>query len=206
MPCDVGDADAYRAALAAIEADRARIDILINCAGLSEPTSVFDENLDTYRRIMNVNFFGPAAGTLAVVPGMVARRSGIVVNVSSDSVRVPVAGIPAYAASKAALSAFTESVAHEVGDRGVHVHVLYPGWVPTPMGLAGMEHGMKLPPKATRRTEEQVSRLVLERMGGREIEINAAPIAVLSTMGRAFFPKAYRRMLAAQRMPDEQTP
>jgi NAD(P)-dependent dehydrogenase (short-subunit alcohol dehydrogenase family) len=202
VPCDVGDADAYRAALSAIEADRGRIDILINCAGLSEPASAFDESLDGYRRIMDVNYFGPAAGTLAVVPGMVARRSGIVVNVSSDSVRARVAGIPAYAASKGALSAFTESIAHEVGERGVHVHVLYPGWVPTPMGLAGVEQGMKPPPKATRRTEEQVARLVLDRMGGPSIEINAAPVAVLSTVARAFFPKYYRRMLAAQGIPD----
>jgi NAD(P)-dependent dehydrogenase (short-subunit alcohol dehydrogenase family) len=205
VPCDVADADAYRAALAAIEADRGRIDILINCAGLSEPASAFDDGLDVYRRMMDVNFFGPAAGTLAVVPGMVARRSGIVVNVSSDSVRAPVAGIPAYAASKGALSAFTESVAHEVAELGVHVHVLYPGWVPTPMGLAGIEKGMKPPPTATRRTEEQVSRLVLDRMGGPGIEINAAPVAVLSTLARAFFPKRYRRMLAAQGVPDERT-
>jgi short-subunit dehydrogenase len=126
--CDVGDADAYRSVLAAVEAERGRIDVLINCAGVSEPASAFDENLDTYRRLMDVNFFGPVAGTLAVVPGMVARGSGTVVNVSSDSVRAPVAGIPAYAASKGALSAFTESIAHEVAARGVHMHVLYPAW------------------------------------------------------------------------------
>ena len=199
--CDVGDADAYRSALAIVEAERGRIDVLVNCAGASEPASAFDADLDTYRRLMDVNFFGPVAGTLAVVPGMVARGSGIVVNVSSDSVRAPVAGIPAYAASKGALSAFTESIAHEVADRGVHVHVLYPGWVPTPMGLAGVERGMRPPPRAARRTEEQVARLVLDRMGGPAIEINAAPVAVLSAVGRAFFPKAYRRTLAGQGVP-----
>jgi NAD(P)-dependent dehydrogenase (short-subunit alcohol dehydrogenase family) len=201
--CDVGDADAYRSALAAVEAEHRRIDVLINCAGLSEPSSAYDAGLDTFRRMMDVNFFGPVAGTLAVVPGMVERGSGTVVNVSSDSVRAPVAGIPAYAASKGALSAFTESIAHEVADRGVHVHVLYPGWVPTPMGLKGLEQGMKPPPRAARRTEEQVARLVLQRMGGPGIEINAAPVAVLSAVGRAFFPKAYRRALAGQGVPAE---
>ena len=199
--CDVGDVDAFRSALAAVEAEHDRIDVLVNCAGASEPASAFDAGLDTYRRLMDVNFFGPAAGTLAVLPGMVARGSGTVVNVSSDSVRAPVAGIPAYAASKGALSAFTESIAHEVMSRGVHVHVLYPGWVPTPMGLAGLEQGMKPPPRAARRTEEEVARLVLDRMGGPAIEINAAPVAVLSAIGRAFFPKAYQRTLAGQGVP-----
>lgn len=203
VACDIGDADAFRSALAAVEAEHRRIDILVNCAGASEPASAFDDGIDTFRRLMDVNFFGPVAGTLAVVPGMVRRGSGIVVNVSSDSVRAPVAGIPAYAASKGALSAFTESIAHEVADRGVHVHVLYPGWVPTPLGLAGLERGMKPPPRAARRTEEQVAGLVLDRMGRTGIEINAAPVAVLSAVGRAFFPKAYRRALAGQGVPPE---
>jgi len=201
--CDVGDVDAYRSALAGVEAEHERIDVLVNCAGTSEPASALDPGIDTFRRLMDVNFFGPVAGTLAVLRGMVARGSGTVVNVSSDSVRAPVAGIPAYAASKGALSAFTESIAHEVADRGVHVHVLYPGWVPTAMGLAGLEQGMKPPPRAARRTEEQVAGLVLARMGGPAIEINAAPVAVLSAVGRAFFPKAYRRALARQGVPPE---
>jgi NAD(P)-dependent dehydrogenase (short-subunit alcohol dehydrogenase family) len=201
--CDVGDVDAYQSALAGVEAEHERIDVLVNCAGASEPASALDPGIDTFRRLMDVNFFGPVAGTLAVLRGMVARGSGTVVNVSSDSVRAPVAGIPAYAASKGALSAFTESIAHEVAPRGVHVHVLYPGWVPTAMGLAGLERGMKRPPRATRRTEEQVARLVIDRMGGPAIEINAAPVAVLSAVGRAFFPKAYQRTLAGQSVPHE---
>ena len=78
---------------------------------------------------------------------MIARRSGIVVNVSSDSARAPEPGHGAYAASKAAVAAFTEAVAHEVAGRGVHVHVLYPAWVPTAMGLSGIEDGGSLPPR-----------------------------------------------------------
>jgi NAD(P)-dependent dehydrogenase (short-subunit alcohol dehydrogenase family) len=132
---------------------------------------------------------------------MTRRGHGIVVNVSSDSVRAPVAGISAYAGSKGAVSGFTESVAHEVRDRGVRVHILYPGWVPTPMGLAGVERGMKKPPKVSRRTEEQVSALVLDRMGGDAIELNAVRIAVLSGLARAFAPRLYRRSLRGQHVP-----
>jgi NAD(P)-dependent dehydrogenase (short-subunit alcohol dehydrogenase family) len=142
---------------------------------------------------MDVNFFGVVTGTLGVLPGMVARGGGIIVNVSSDSARAPAPGGAAYAASKAAVSAFSEAVALDVADHGVRVHVLYPGWVPTAMGLAAVERGMPLPPRPVRRTEEQISDLVLERMGGDAIELNASRLPVMAPLARAFFPKAYRR-------------
>jgi NAD(P)-dependent dehydrogenase (short-subunit alcohol dehydrogenase family) len=191
--CDVGDADAYGAVLADIERRRGRIDILIASAGVESETPVPGSSVDVFRSTMDVNYFGVVAGTLAVLPGMVDRGRGIVVNVSSDSARAPAPGGAAYAASKAALSAFSEAAALEVADRGVHVHVLYPGWVPTPMGLQAVERGMPLPPKAVRRTEEQISELVLGRMGGVAIELNASRLPVMAPLARAFFPKAYRR-------------
>ena len=205
-PCDVSDTDAFADLLAAIERDRGRIDVLINDAGMEVPVSALDGDLEPYRRTMAVNFWGAVAGTLTVLPGMVARGTGVVVNVSSDSVRAPSAGIPAYAASKGALSAFTESVAHEVWDAGVRVHVLYPGWVPTPMGMSGIERGMPKPPKMARRTEEQISTFVLDKMGSDVIELNALKTAVLTSLGRAFVPKAYRRMIARNAVPVDRRP
>jgi NAD(P)-dependent dehydrogenase (short-subunit alcohol dehydrogenase family) len=125
---------------------------------------------------------------------MLARATGTIVNVSSDTARAPQAGQGAYAASKAAVAAFSESVAHEVADRGVHVHVLYPAWVPTAMGLRSEEH----PPRAVRRTEQQVSALVLDRMGGPQLEINAAVLTRFVPVARAFAPRLYQRGLRAR--------
>jgi NAD(P)-dependent dehydrogenase (short-subunit alcohol dehydrogenase family) len=193
--CDVADTDAYGSLLADVEREHGRIDVLLNVAGMDEPVSAVGAGLDVYRRIMEVNYFAVVAGTLAVLPGMVRRGCGIVVNVSSDSARAPGAGISAYAGSKGAVSAFTESVAHEVHGTGVRVHVLYPGWVPTPMGLAGVDRGMPAPPRVSHRTEAQVSRLVLGRMGGDAIELNAVKVAALSPLARAFLPGIYRRSL-----------
>ena len=193
MVCDVGDADAYGALLGDVENREGKVDVLIAAAGVEAETRVPGASLDDFRTTIDVNFFGVVAGTLAVIPGMVARGSGIVVNVSSDSARAPAPGGAAYAASKAAVSAFTEAVAMEVADRGVHVHVLYPGWVPTPMGLAAVERGMPLPPRPVRRTEDQIAELVLERMGSHAIELNASRLPVMAPLARAFFPKAYRR-------------
>jgi short-subunit dehydrogenase len=199
--CDVGDPVAYQGLLADVEKAEGKIDVLIAAAGVESETRVPGATLDDFRTTMDVNFFGVVAGTLAVVPGMVARRHGTVVNISSDSARAPAPGGAAYAASKAALSAFSEAVAIEVGDRGVHVHVLYPGWVPTPMGLQAVERGMPLPPKPVRRTEDQIAELVLERMGSDAIELNASRLPVMAPLARAFFPKAYRKSVTKNSSP-----
>lgn len=193
--CDVGDTDAYREALAGIENERGRIDILVNNAGIDLMLEASEGELDTVRRVFDVNFFGTVAGTLAVLPGMVQRQSGIVVNVSSDSARAPEPGQGAYAASKAAVSAFSESVAHEVGPTGVCVHLLYPGWVPTAMGLSGHEDGGSLPPRVVRRTTEGVAALVADRMGGPRIDINAALLPLLAPMARTLAPLAYQKAM-----------
>jgi short-subunit dehydrogenase len=200
--CDVGDADAFEAALDRIDHEHGRIDILVNNAGVDTMLPVPGGELRTVREVFDVNFFGTVAGTLAVIPGMVERGWGVVVNVSSDTARAPEPKQGAYAASKAAISAFSESVAHEIAARGVHVHVLYPGWVPTAMGLSGNEDGGSLPPKMVRRTEEQVATLVADRMGGPHLDINASRLPLLAPISRTLAPltyqKAMRRMATTQ--------
>jgi 3-oxoacyl-[acyl-carrier protein] reductase len=175
---------------------RGRIDVLVNGAAIEKRTPVgAADGLALYREIFATNVFGLVAGTLAVLPGMLVRRSGIVVNVSSDAARAPEGGQSAYSASKAAVSVFSESVAHEVADRGVHVHVLYPAWVPTAMGLSGVRAGEPMPPKPVRRTEEQVSRLLLERMGGPRMEINAARLPLAAPIARTLLPRPYQQAM-----------
>jgi short-subunit dehydrogenase len=196
--CDVGDVDAFRGMLGEIEDQEGHIDVLVNNAGIEQMTPVKEGMTPAYRQIFEVNFFGVVAGTLAVLPGMVGRGSGIVVNVSSDSARAPEPGHGAYAASKAAVSVFTESVSHEVAARGVHVHVFYPAWVPTAMGMSGLEDGGSLPPKPVRRTEAQVSELMLERMGGKRMEINAAMLPLLAPIGKTIAPLAYQKALRSR--------
>jgi short-subunit dehydrogenase len=193
--CDVADAGAFRATLDAIATEQGRIDILINNAGIDLMLPVLGGDDETVHRVFDVNFFATVAGTLAVVPGMIERGWGVVVNVSSDTARAPEPRQGAYAASKAAISSFTESVAHEVAARGVHVHVLYPGWVPTAMGLSGNEDGGTLPPKMVRRTAEQVATLTADRMGGAVIDINAARLPLLAPIARTVAPRSYAKAM-----------
>jgi short-subunit dehydrogenase len=185
--CDVSDTDRFAGVLSETEALHGRVDLLINDAGIGEPD---DDGIEKYRTVLDTNFFAAVAGTLAVLPGMLDRRHGAVVNVSSDTGRAPGPGEPAYAASKAALSAFTESLSYEVDERGVHLHVLYPGFVPTPMTQSADPDKV---PKFVRRTEEQVSQTVLRGLGRPRVEIDATRIARLAPVARALVPGAYRR-------------
>jgi NAD(P)-dependent dehydrogenase (short-subunit alcohol dehydrogenase family) len=193
--CDVSDAQALQACLQEIESEYGRLDILVNNAGIDLMLPVPGGDDVTVHRVFDVNFFAAVTATLAVVDGMVARGFGIVVNVSSDTARAPEPRQGAYAASKAALSAFSESVAHELVDRGVHVHVLYPGWVPTAMGLSGDEDGGSLPPRWVRRTAVQVANLTADRMGGPRIDINAARLPLLAPIARTLAPVSYQKAM-----------
>ena len=192
--CDVADIAGLHSKLAHIEQTHGRIDVLVNNAGIDLPTPVSEGStrLGVFEEVMATNYVAVVAGTLAVLPGMLQRRAGIVVNVSSDSARAPEPRDGGYAASKAAVSAFTESVAHEIAGCGVHVHVLYPAWVPTAMGATG--DGV-LPPRLVRRTEIQVSKLLLDRVGGPRTDINAAWLPKLAVIARTMLPGAYQRSM-----------
>jgi short-subunit dehydrogenase len=193
VTCDVSDTERFVSVLRDIEAKHGRIDVLVNNAGMGPPRGEGEPELRVQREVMETNYFAAVAGTLAVLPGMLERHHGVIVNVSSDSGRAPSPHEAAYSASKAALSAFTESLSFDTEGTGVHLHVLYPGWVPTAMGSGAVDDGMPMPPRMVRRTEEQVSQLLLARMGGPKLDIDAAPIARLAPVGRALFPAAYRK-------------
>src|SRR5271166_1170856 len=169
-------------------------------SSITLPTEVPDAPA-FYRKILEVNFFAAVAGMLSVLPGMVRRGFGSILNCSSDSVRTPIAYESAYVASKGALSAFTESVALEVRSFGVNVHILYPGFVETPLAVRSLERGMKRPPKTVLRTTEQVSATALNGLGRRAIEINAAKATALIPLLRVFAPPFYRHVMAGRCMP-----
>ena len=108
-----------------------RVDILVNNAGISPGEDASTRAVDDAEQIMAVNFFGAMYFAGAVLPGMIERRRGSIVNVTSVSGYVPAPGEPAYGASKAALSRWSHGLAVELHDKGVHVGVLSPGPIDT---------------------------------------------------------------------------
>jgi NAD(P)-dependent dehydrogenase (short-subunit alcohol dehydrogenase family) len=191
--CDVGNVASYVALLRAM----GRIDILVNVAGMGGIIRREMPSLEATRTVMEVNFFAAYAGMLEVLPAMRSRRHGVIANMSSDDARSPGPGAGDYCASKAALSAATESLAYESARDGVRLHVIYPAWVPTEMGLRAVNTGgLVMPPRAARRSEEQVSSLVLRRLGGPRVEINAAVLPLVAPVLRTVLPRTYHRMRA----------
>ena len=197
--CDLADVSAYAGLLGDVTSSYGRIDILLNIAGMGGIVRQEMPSLETTRQVMEVNFFAPYAGMLAVLPGMRERGRGVIANMSSDDARSPGPGAGDYCASKAALSAATESLAYEARADGVRLHVIYPGWVPTEMGLYAVESGgLAMPPRPARRTEEQVSRLVLRRLGDERVEINCAALPLVAPVLRTVAPRLYHRMRATR--------
>lgn len=197
--CDLAHVPSYVDVLGEIESAYGRVDLLLNVAGMGGIVRQEMPSLETTRQVVEVNFFAPYAGMLAVLPGMRARRHGVVANMSSDDARSPGPGAGDYCASKAALSAATESLAYEAMRDGVRLHVIYPGWVPTEMGLYAVESGgLAMPPRPARRTEEQVSRLVLRRLGDSRVEINCAALPLVAPILRTVAPRLYHRMRATR--------
>jgi hypothetical protein len=81
----------------------------------------------------------------------------------------------------------------------VFLHTVYPGWVPTEMGLTAVrEGGLSMPPRAVRRTEQQVSSLVLHRMYDTRLEINAALLPLVAPVLRTVAPRTCQRMRATR--------
>lgn len=107
------------------------IDVLVNNAAIPKRRMVARLDPDTVESVMRVNFFAPMRLTLAVLPQMLARGDGVIVNVSSMGGRLGIIHEAAYCASKFALCGWSESMAADLHDTGVSVKLIQPGPVDT---------------------------------------------------------------------------
>jgi NAD(P)-dependent dehydrogenase (short-subunit alcohol dehydrogenase family) len=124
---DVTDYDAIPAAVADAERSVGAIDVLVNNAGYGHEGVVEESSLDDLQRQFAANVFGPVAMVKAVLPGMRARRSGHIVNVTSMGGFITMPGIAFYCGSKFALEGISESLGKEVAAFGIRVTALAPG-------------------------------------------------------------------------------
>ena len=194
MVCDVADTTLLLRALDQVATAHGPIDLLVNNAAQDPGVRLVDITDEDFRRTFDVNFFAPVAATLAVLPAMVERGSGTIVNVSSDGGRLPSPGPGAYPSSKAALSAFTESTSFRLGPRGVRVHVVYPAFMATELGLRALDRGLRKPPRLTTRSVETVSRRILAQAGGPSLEISVSGLTDAAMVFRSLMPQTYHRL------------
>ena len=134
MTGDVSDEAVAQAALAQAEAAFGQVDILVNNAGINSRSSTLDMTLEDWQRVLDVNLNGTLHFCRAVLPGMIARRRGAIVNVSSTTAKTPHRNAaPAYGASKAAVNYLTMHLAQEMAPHGIRVNAVCPGPVETDM-------------------------------------------------------------------------
>jgi NAD(P)-dependent dehydrogenase (short-subunit alcohol dehydrogenase family) len=127
LALDITDADRIRAAVAEVVDQHGRIDVLVNNAGRGAIGAAEETSDSELRALMDLHFFGPAALTRAVLPGMRERGTGAIVQMSSMGGRFTFPGVGTYSATKFALEGWSEALAKEVDRFGIRVLIVEPG-------------------------------------------------------------------------------
>jgi NAD(P)-dependent dehydrogenase (short-subunit alcohol dehydrogenase family) len=134
IPTDVTDPAAVRNMVSVAENKLGPIDLLINSAGVATPVGPsWEINSNDWWRNIEVNLRGPMLCANAVIPGMIRRRRGRIVNIASGADAASFPYMSAYVTAKAALIRFTEVLADELRQHGVSVFAIQPGTVGTAM-------------------------------------------------------------------------
>jgi len=131
LPFETTDLDLLPAIVAQAEAFTGGIDILVNNAGISQRSLGLDTDFEVYRRIMEVDFFAPLRLTQLVLPAMVRRGSGAIVNNASLAGKFGSPLRTGYCAAKHAMVGWSDAMRAEIAQYGISVHVLTPGFVAT---------------------------------------------------------------------------
>ncbi len=134
VPADIADPADVRAMVQRVERELGPIDLLVNNAGMAGPVGPFWESDPAeWWRNQEVNLRGPMLCCREIVPGMVARKAGRIINVASGAGFRPFPDLSAYVVSKCALIRFSEQLAFELAPHGVGVFPIQPGTVRTRM-------------------------------------------------------------------------
>jgi len=132
LPLDVTHYGQAQAVVQHVMQRFGRLDILVNCAGAWRVNLFVDSQPEDWAFEVNTCFMGVVHCTRAVLDGMIAQRSGKIVNIASDAGRVGEVRQAVYSGAKAAVIAFSKAVAKEVGRYNIHVNCVCPGFTKTP--------------------------------------------------------------------------
>lgn len=178
--CDIADRPSVDAAVSATEADLGPIYALVNNAGWDVFRPFVDTDPVQWQRLIAINLVGALNMHHAVLPGMVARRSGRIVNVASDAARVGSSGEAVYAACKGGVVSFSKAIAREHARHGITVNAVCPGPTDTAL-LSGVTDSAPNPAKLR---EAFIRSIPLGRLG--QPEDIAGAIAFLASDDAAF--------------------
>jgi NAD(P)-dependent dehydrogenase (short-subunit alcohol dehydrogenase family) len=140
---DVTNRDQIRDVFKKVRDQFGKIDILINNAALYAPLptlKITDMDTELWNKVMAVNIRGPMLMVKHVAPHMIARKSGKIVNIGSGTVARGIPDFSHYVTSKGAITAFTRCMARELGDHGICVNTLAPGYTLSDTGMTNTVH------------------------------------------------------------------
>jgi NAD(P)-dependent dehydrogenase (short-subunit alcohol dehydrogenase family) len=185
VPTDVTDVRAARATVAKVRRQWGRLDILVNSAGLLKPAPVEQLVAGDFEAMLRVNVFGALFMMQAVLPGMHAQQRGTIINVASLAGRRGITPLGGYCATKFALVGLTEALRTELDMATIHLGLVMPGVVDTPMAQ-GFNEGGPIPswPAALNMPPEWVVAAILLATRFRLREIAVPPgAAVMELLG-----------------------
>ncbi len=177
---DVTDPISVQAAVGRARSDLGPIDILVNCAGWDELKPFVEVDDAFMTKVIEINLMGPMRLTRAVIPEMIERRFGRIINIASDAGRVGSSLEAVYSGAKGGLIAFTKTIARETARQGITANCVCPGPTDTPL----VRRALAARPDAARVMEAMTRAVPMRRLAQPE-EI-APAVAFLVSDGAAF--------------------
>lgn len=130
--CDVTDEAAVNAMVAQIEKEVGIIDILVNNAGIIKRIPMHDMSVEDFRRVIDVDLTGPFIVSKAVIPNMIKKGHGKIINICSMMSELGRETVSAYAAAKGGLKMLTRNICSEYGEHNIQCNAIGPGYIATP--------------------------------------------------------------------------
>jgi short-subunit dehydrogenase len=195
---DVGDRAALREAIAEIEGRLGTVDVMVANAGFGAPTRLDPLNIDEVELTFRVNLMGVIYSIEAVLPGMLARRRGHLLAISSLAGDKGLPGESAYCASKAAVNVYMEGLRIALRGRGVVVTTVCPGFVQTPM--APMDAAATPFVISAEAAASRIARLIARRRGG--VHRFPRPMALLMALIARLPDAVVARLVRAEGEPE----
>jgi short-subunit dehydrogenase len=200
LPVDMLAPQTFAAAYQAVLDRFGRVDVLINCAGISQRSNVVETDLKVDRHLMDLNYFAPVALTKLVLPAMIARGDGQIVAISSLMGKFALPARSAYSATKHALHGFFDALRAEVASQGVAVTIVCPGYVRTNASYNALEadgtpHNKMDREIATGMAPEKCARQIVRAIERRRPEVYVARYEKLGLYISRFAPWLFRRVM-----------
>lgn len=182
--CDVSDGESIARALTEVERRLGSVDILVNNAGIAESAPLVKTSDELWQRHIAINLTGTFYCTRALLPAMIERGWGRIINIASIAGKTGAPYISAYAASKHGVLGLTRSIALEVATKGVTVNAICPGYVDTDMTTRALENIEARTGKSATAALEAIKRMSPQNRLITPDEVAALALLLASEMGR----------------------